>query len=200
MIQSQYPDINQTSLVGYDKMFEIRPATHYANKHYHFRNVILAEMISNYEPKKIFEFAAGSYDLAQLIITTNPQLKYYRWSDWSQECLNQCKEVLEQYDVCKLMRIDICKKYWKVKWSAFDCIVSVSVEHLENDLDIIRSMPSGTRFFFGVPNFDDPQHFRFFESESDIELRFSGLLDIFEIKVYEYRNIYKKFMISSVRK
>jgi len=58
-----------------------------------------------------------------------------------------------------------------------------TLEHIENDLDIIRSIPCGSLVIFSVPNFDGPFHVRHFKSMSEVFERYATLLDFKENKV-----------------
>jgi hypothetical protein len=52
------------------------------------------------------------------------------------------------------------------------------LEHAERDLDTIRNWRCGTFWVCGVPDFDDPTHVRFFDSEQEVRDRYSSLFAI----------------------
>eukprot|EP00746_Dinoflagellata_sp_MGD_P054862 gnl/MRDRNA2_/MRDRNA2_239577_c0_seq1.p1 gnl/MRDRNA2_/MRDRNA2_239577_c0~~gnl/MRDRNA2_/MRDRNA2_239577_c0_seq1.p1 ORF type:complete len:211 (+),score=19.35 gnl/MRDRNA2_/MRDRNA2_239577_c0_seq1:85-633(+) len=67
---------------------------------------------------------------------------------------------------------------------AFDTFVTISFEHFGDDLGLIRDLPQGSNFVFGVPNFDSccGFHFRWFDNEKAIHDRYNGVLDIKKIQ------------------
>lgn len=61
----------------------------------------------------------------------------------------------------------------------YDCIVCTEVlEHIENDLDVIRNWKEGTTCICSVPNTDSVYHVRYFNSEKDVRRRYAHLIDI----------------------
>jgi len=63
--------------------------------------------------------------------------------------------------------------------------VSLEVlEHIENDLEVIKNIPCGSLVIFSVPNFDGPFHVRHFESMVEVFERYSPFLDFEENKIF----------------
>ena len=56
------------------------------------------------------------------------------------------------------------------------------LEHIEEDLKLIKAIPSGKSLIFSVPNFDSFGHMRFFQSSSAVSDRYSHLFNNFSIK------------------
>jgi trans-aconitate methyltransferase len=55
-------------------------------------------------------------------------------------------------------------------------VCSEVLEHLEDDLGLIKRLPPGHRFLLTVPNFNSESHIRIFRSVSDIWDRYAHLL------------------------
>jgi 2-polyprenyl-3-methyl-5-hydroxy-6-metoxy-1,4-benzoquinol methylase len=55
-------------------------------------------------------------------------------------------------------------------------VCSEVLEHLDDDLDLVRRIPPGHRFLFSVPNFDSEAHIRIFVGVGDLWKRYAGLL------------------------
>jgi trans-aconitate methyltransferase len=55
-------------------------------------------------------------------------------------------------------------------------VCSEVLEHLEDDLDLVRRIPPGHRFLFTVPNFYSEAHVRTFVGTGDLWERYAGLL------------------------
>ena len=55
-------------------------------------------------------------------------------------------------------------------------VCSEVLEHLDDDLNLVRRIPPGHRFLFTVPNFDSESHVRVFARVGDLWRSYSGLL------------------------
>jgi 2-polyprenyl-3-methyl-5-hydroxy-6-metoxy-1,4-benzoquinol methylase len=55
-------------------------------------------------------------------------------------------------------------------------VCSEVLEHLWDDLGLVRKVPPGHRFLFAVPNFDSESHVRIFARTGDLWERYAGLL------------------------
>jgi len=61
----------------------------------------------------------------------------------------------------------------------YEAIVCTEVlEHLEGDLDVIKSWKSGTICFCSVPNYDSEYHERYFTNCEEVKARYSEQIDI----------------------
>ena len=84
-----------------------------------------------------------------------------------------------------------------------DVIVCFSVlEHIKNDLSVIKRIPSGKKFIFIVPSFDDIRHVRSFENKKAIYRRYGDLLDIEKIVKYKPKFYRKRcqYLVKSIIK
>ena len=77
----------------------------------------------------------------------------------------------------------------------YDTYICTSFEHLEQDKEILKSLPFGY-IIFSVPNFDDPTHFRTFQNEDEIRYRYNNLIDIERIEVIQKDHM-KKFIVKA---
>jgi SAM-dependent methyltransferase len=55
-------------------------------------------------------------------------------------------------------------------------VSSEVLEHMPDDLDLVRRLPPGHRFLFTVPNFWSESHVRIFANVGDLWARYDGLL------------------------
>jgi SAM-dependent methyltransferase len=61
----------------------------------------------------------------------------------------------------------------------YDTIVCMEVlEHIERDLDVVRGWPPGVLCVCSVPNFDQPDHVRYFRCEDEIHERYGDMIEL----------------------
>jgi 2-polyprenyl-3-methyl-5-hydroxy-6-metoxy-1,4-benzoquinol methylase len=98
--------------------------------------------------------------------------------DWSERALEEAREYAAAPEGNEV-RFECCDLEG---WSAgkiasatvFVCLETL--EHLDNDLDLIRRIPPGHRLLFSVPNFWTESHQRVFRDLSEIWARYDSLL------------------------
>jgi 2-polyprenyl-3-methyl-5-hydroxy-6-metoxy-1,4-benzoquinol methylase len=76
---------------------------------------------------------------------------------------------------------------YEPKWEDFNTVVMLEVlEHLTDDLELIKKIPEGKDVIFSVPNFDDPAHVRHFTSKEEVYARYDNLINIDKMIAYGY--------------
>jgi len=64
-----------------------------------------------------------------------------------------------------------------------DTVVCLEVlEHIENDLEVVESWKPGVQCVCSVPNFDQPDHVRFFRTEDEVLRRYEGMINMSSIR------------------
>jgi len=175
-----------------------QPAAKFARGVYHARNRRLAELVAAGGPRRIFEFAAGSYDLARLILDRDPAIETYRWSDFAPRCIAESRKILAGYPACTLEELDIDADYAAVDWSAYDTVICVSLEHLARDREILEAIAPQTRVFLSLPRFGAPTHLRWFNGELQIRRRYAELIAIDRIEQIRGGGL-RKFLVVAHR-
>ena len=62
-------------------------------------------------------------------------------------------------------------------------VVCIEVlEHIENDLSVLKSIPAGTKLIMTVPNYDSFGHLRTFISQREVRTRYNNFIDNMEIQ------------------
>lgn len=85
----------------------------------------------------------------------------------------------------KFFRYDVQKtSVWAIKVdviSVFSTPPQITIletlEHLENDLDVVESIPSGHKTVITVPRFDEPDHVRYFKRVEDVSDRYAHFFE-----------------------
>jgi len=79
--------------------------------------------------------------------------------------------------------------------STFDTVVTISFEHILEDLGVIRKLKVGTAFVFGVATFAHHEHHRHFTSATEVRQRYCEMLNISGV----YLAAPLKVVVASVR-
>lgn len=146
---------------GVDK----NPAS-YGKGLYHQRNQLIASIIKEINPSFIFEIAC-SYGYLGLEIAKVSDA-HYRASNFSQEVVIYTnKQGIE------------CGLYDARTWlnMFYDAYICTSLEHIEDDIGLLRRIPNGAWGIFCVPNFESKGHFRYFEDQRDVVDRYGKYID-----------------------
>ncbi len=80
---------------------------------------------------------------------------------------------------------------YKTRIEEADFIVLLEVlEHIENDIDVLRNIPQDKRIILSVPNFFTKTHFRCFKTAEEVEKRYGDLID------FDYMQTLSKGLLS----
>lgn len=167
----------------YDKLYQDRPVyhRHYSDTFYFVQWVQVEMMLRPFKEKRILEIGCGPGQLAHFL--QDKGYKYYEGFDFSEEAINRAKNTCDRHFFVG----DAFDP--KIYINSPDAIVCLEVlEHLQNDLDVLKLIKNNTFIIIGVPNFDDPGHVRWFRSEYQIRKRYFKYIDI--KKIYFINNIY----------
>lgn len=83
----------------------------------------------------------------------------------------------------------------------YDLVTCFEVlEHITNDLDVIKKIDSGKRLIFSVPNYNYKSHVRKFDSKTDIIKRYSSLVNIKHICHFMMNDRNIIYLVDSVRR
>lgn len=98
--------------------------------------------------------------------------------DWSVAALEETAQYNHFGDcVPRLVRQDLSE--WEANADRLGNTIYVCsevLEHLEDDVALVRRIPPGHRFLFTVPNFHSASHIRVFEYVGDIWARYAALV------------------------
>ena len=144
------------------------------------RAIALAKLIAADRPVKIFECAAGGSVLAQEILKLLPGA-FYHWSDFSEPAITDARIKLKDLKIL-FSTFDIDKDYKYFDYAFYDAFVCVSMEHLENDKEILKEIPPGKKVYLSIPNIDSPDHIRVLSTDEQIKERYGDIIKIEKIE------------------
>lgn len=148
--------------------------------------------------EKIFEGGCGTGQFAQMLIENDKN--YQLGIDYSKEAIKIAKNInsenKEKFKIWDLLELDKIK----IDYNLFLCLEVL--EHIDNDLEVLRKIKENKKIIFSVPNFKDIAHVRIFENIEKIILRYGKLIKINNIKIHKINklNNSKIFTIQGIKK
>jgi len=157
----------------------------------------------------------GSGQFGQMVLSRG--YKHYIGMDFSSKAIELARKRLSKIDADRytLVCCDIEKNRDKIMLGRkFDIVVLCeTLEHLNDDIGIVKRIPSGKLLVFSVPNRSGAGHVRWFDGMMDVLNRYEKFLDDIvalsqiEIRFLQknskkgYKSITKKyFIVSGIRK
>jgi 2-polyprenyl-3-methyl-5-hydroxy-6-metoxy-1,4-benzoquinol methylase len=147
----------------------------------------------------IADLGCGTGRLAK-ILQMQGHSRYWGF-DFSSTRIEEARRYVPEFEftVDDAFDVEVHRRY-----ADFSAFVALEIlEHVENDLGIIESIPSGAPIVFSVPNFDSEGHVRTFKSPEDARARYEHLL---EFNLEEYAIIHRRkprkkiFVLRGVRR
>lgn len=136
---------------------------HYSETHYINIWLKAVEVISSIDNPYIIDIGCGPGQFANLLFDKN--LINYKGIDFNKEAIKIAKIRNDKYRNLFLVE-DVHKS--SLFQSEYNFVVIFEVlEHIDNDLSIIRNVKEGSNILFSVPNFYSPGHVRWFNSQQD---------------------------------
>ena len=114
---------------------------------------------------EVLDLGCGQADIVKFLPTTN-----YIGLDFSAQAIAKAKK----HGIGHAFVVDIRN----LQGFQADVILCTEVlEHIDDDVDLLRKISPGTRVIFSVPSFEDPAHVRLYD-EPLMRLLYQKLLDI----------------------
>ncbi len=140
--------------------------------------------LKNFEAESILDFGCGPGQFAEFIHNKNNQLDYIGL-DFSAKAIDFAKKKNPNYN---FFNISLPQENYD-KFGRFDVVVCIEVlEHIENDLSVLKSIPADTKLIMTVPNYDSFGHLRTFKSQEEVRRRYNEFIvnmEIHPIKISE---------------
>ena len=107
--------------------------------------------------------------------------KNYIGIDFSEKAISRAKERFPEYTfICGNLVTDKIPKKIIRKGKNFVCFEVL--EHIEDDKEIIKTIPKNSLFIFSVPNISGHGHVRWFENQEQVVDRYKDVLHFSEEK------------------
>lgn len=162
----------------YDKMYESdsRYSKHYSESDWYFLWTVVVDRIMRSGVRSVLDLGCGPGQFASLLCDKG--LTQYCGVDFSARCIELAKQVCPRFefrvaDICNTDVIESCD---------YDCVVALEfLEHVENDIQVLDRIKSGTKLFGTVPNFSHISHVRHFSSEDEVRDRYESCFSSLQV-------------------
>ena len=122
--------------------------------------------------------------------------KKYLGIDFSQIELDIAKKQVPQFDFwCADLRD---ARTWKVfeKYKIFVCFEVL--EHIKDDLRVLKYLPGGATIIFSVPNIKGIGHVRYFKIMNEVIDRYESIISITSNQIVRYRRRSRRFLVHGI--
>ena len=145
----------------------------YWDSHYYPLYKSVFEEVVRLGGQHVLEVGCGSGSFAHLLFDSS-ELDYHGF-DFSAAAINSARARTGRSDRFSVA----CAGDEAPMAHSYDTIVCLEVlEHIEHDLDVVQVWKPGCACVCSVPNFDQPDHVRYFRHEDEVRKRYQGLIDL----------------------
>jgi SAM-dependent methyltransferase len=190
-VNNQIEDGDEKGEDYYNKVFEEKKIfhSHYTASPYYGVWAVILDKIRRLEKGSILEVGCGTGQLAWAIYDSDLITEYLGF-DFSEVAINYARRHCPEFKFVVANALDTNL------YETFDHTIVIStefLEHIERDLDVIKSIRCGVTFIGSVPSFPWRSHVRHFSSTEEVFSRYAEHFSSFEvipIRVYENKTIY----------
>lgn len=191
LVKSKLEDEGERGVEYYNKVFEEKKIfhAHYTSSPYYGVWTVILDRLRRIEKVSILEIGCGTGQLAWALYDSDLANKYVGF-DLSEVAIKYARLN------CPRLKFFVANAIETNLYEIINYNVIIStefLEHVERDLDVIKSIRGGTIFIGSVPNYPFRSHVRHFSSMTEVINRYSKYFSSFEvipIRVYETKTIY----------
>jgi trans-aconitate methyltransferase len=136
----------------------------------------VAAMIEPHQ--EVVDLGCGTGRFLELL-SRNGHYAHLTGVDWSASALGEAADYFGGTQAPTFLQQDLADWQPEPNRAGNTIYVCTEVlEHLEDDLGLVRRVPPGHRMLISVPNFDSQSHVRVFRNVGDVWERYDSLLDV----------------------
>jgi SAM-dependent methyltransferase len=145
-------------------------STHYVDSVYYPAWTVVADRIARSGAQCVLDLGCGPGQFAALL--SDRGITAYRGLDFSKKSIELAQDHCPAYE---FEQADISAP-GVIESLGYDCVVSLEfLEHVEDDVGILRRIAEGTQVLATVPNYQSAGHVRIFSNEAEVLDRYLQL-------------------------
>ena len=186
------PVIEERDSAWYDRAFKESATYHlpYRQSPYYFLWCVLVDRLIRSGSTSVLDIGCGPGQVASFL--RDKGLKRYVGIDVSPVATKMAKSLCPDFDFVTASAFDT-DVFSSVKYDTVICMEFL--EHVTDDIRVLKRIERGTRVFGTVPNFPYTAHVRFFSSCDEVSRRYGGLFDTLSVDAIESPGHDTKFFL-----
>jgi 2-polyprenyl-3-methyl-5-hydroxy-6-metoxy-1,4-benzoquinol methylase len=153
---------------------------HYTESRYYFLWTVIVDRLLRSPLPQILDLGCGPGQFAELL--ADKGIVAYRGLDFSQQCIEQARQRCPtfQFDVADISSTPLLEE------SVYDTVIALEfLEHVEQEIHVIRRLRKGAHFLASVPNFPYTSHVRHFTSTQEVQDRYGACFSRFRVDAFD---------------
>ncbi len=141
---------------------------HYTDSHYYPLWTVIADRVRRHGTKRIVDIGCGPGQVACLM--RDLKIDHYLGLDFSGERIAHAKQVCPEFEFVQadIFQTDV------LETAAYDTVLVMEfLEHVEEDLAVLRRLRRDTYVLATVPNFPATGHVRYFHDADEVIARYA---------------------------
>ena len=178
----QPPVVQERDGSWYDSFFKGSASYQgpYRKSPYYFIWCVVVDRVMRYGATSVLDIGCGPGQVAAFL--RDRGLKRYCGIDVSRVAIEMARSGCPDFDflAASVFDTDVFTTY------SYDVAICLEfLEHVAEDLDVLKRLGRGTRFLGTVPNFPYTTHVRFFSSCEEVAQRYGDLLDPISVDAFD---------------
>lgn len=130
---------------------------------------------------KIIDLGCGSGRFAKLLKMKD--YTNYLGMDFAHELIKEARRYVPGYEFVKC---SVLANKAKERFKEFDTFILLEIlEHINQDLEVVSNIPSGSNMIFSLPNYMSKSHVRAFNNEDEVKQRYGHLIKFEDSDIWQ---------------
>ena len=147
---------------------------HYTESPYYFLWCVVADRLVRQPRSPVLEIGCGAGQFARLL--HDKRIEDYIGIDFSKEAIGIAQSFCPTYT---FLLLGVCETDALLALDYQTVVALEVVEHLPEDVELLRRIRPGTRVLASVPSFPSISHIRYFSGCGEVACRYAALFDDF---------------------
>lgn len=165
----------------YDRAFSrtLETHKHYTEANHYFLWSTIASLIARDGVRSVLDIGCGSGQFADLLHDRG--IREYQGIDFSRKRVEWARQHCPDFTfvVEDVLRTDLFKTF------GYDAVVCAEfLDHIQPDIEVIRRIKPGARFYAICPDFPYLSHTRYFRDSEEVRERYAGYFRDFRVSSY----------------